>query len=740
MKKSKFNNILHISTFPPRECGIATFTQDLTTAFNRKFNPIVKAQVCALNELPTSIYNYNGSVVNQMAATELENYVSLAKKINDSKAIKLVNVQHEFGLFGGKWGDYIIPFLQALEKPAVVTFHSVIPKAEEGLKRVVRKITAESKAIVVMNKISQKILAEEYNVPQYKIFYIPHGIPQVTYEQSKAYKKNLGLENKIIISTFGLINKNKGIEYAIRALPKVIKKFPNIVYLVIGETHPNVRKIDGEKYRNFLQKEVKKLELKDNVKFYNKYISLEEIIRFLKATDIYISTSIDRNQSVSGTLSYALGVGRPVVTTPTQYAKYVINNNNGVFVNFRNPSQVSKAIVKILSNEKDLKLMGAKAYKETRKMIWPNVAESYFKLYQKIIKIEEEKNKLPEIKLDHVIRLTDNFGIIQHARYSNPEKRFGYSLDDAARVLIACAMHYKDNPSLELERLMQTYINFITFCQRKNGTFTNIVSSKKEKDRTTEEDVQGRTLWSLGYITAQDYLPNKIKKKALECFKKALPLIENIKAPRSIAFTINGLYFYLKGHPSIKLERKMKNLANLLVELYENNASYNWYWFENSLTYSNSKLPEALFLAYDLLKNKKYLDIAQSSLEFLDSVTFGSDYYSPIGQKGWYVRHKERSYFDQQPEDTATMVQTKIAAYKITKNKKHLQDALKAFQWFLGKNHLGLMVYDEVTGGCHDGLGQYDLNLNEGAESTVCYLMARLSFEDKQIKNITKEI
>jgi len=736
----KFNNILYISTFPPRECGIATFTQDLTAAFNKKFNPIVRTQVCALNELPTSIYNYEASVVNQIAATELENYVFLAQKINESKAIKLVNIQHEFGIFGGKWGDYIIPFLQALEKPAVVTFHSVIPNPEESLKRVVKKITAESKAIVVMNKISQKILTEYYNVPQYKIFYIPHGIPQVTYEQSKPYKQQLGLEDKIVISTFGLINKNKGIEYAIRALPKVIKKFPNIVYLVIGETHPNVRKVDGEKYRNFLQKEVKKLGLKDNVKFYNKYISLEEIIRFLKATDLYMSTPIDPNQSVSGTLSYALGVGRPVVSTPTQYAKYIINKNNGVFVDFRSPSQISKAVIKILSNEKALKSMAAKAYKETRKMIWPNVAESYFKLYQKLIKIEEEKNKLPEIKFDHIIRLTDDFGIIQHARYSNPEKRFGYSLDDVARVLIACSMHYKNNPSLQLEKLMQTYINFIIFCQRKNGTFANIVSSKKEKDRTTEEDVQGRTLWSLGYVIAQDYLPEKIKKKALESFKKALPLLENIKAPRSIAFAINGLYFYLKSYPNSKLKHKMKSLADLLTELYEKNASYNWYWFEDCLTYSNSKLPEALFLAYDLLNNKKYLDIAQSSLEFLDSITFGSDYYSPIGQKGWYFRHKERSYFDQQPEDTATMVQTKIAAFKITKNKKYLQDALKAFQWFLGKNHLGLMVYDEVTGGCHDGLGKHDLNLNEGAESSICYLMARLLFEDKQIKNIIQEI
>jgi len=302
-------------------------------------------------------------------------------------------------------------------------------------------------------------------------------------------------------------------------------------------------------------------------------------------------------------------------------------------------------------------------------------------------------------------------------------------------------MHYKNSPSPQLEKLMKVYMNFIKFCQRKNGSFVNIVSYKKEKEKTFEEDVQGRTIWALGYIITRNYLPAKIKKDALKYFHLALSQLPNIKAPRSIAFAMQGLYFYLKSFSKQnKIKRIFDKFADHLVEIYKNNASHNWLWFENSLTYSNSKLPEALFYAYDLSKNKKYLKIAKSSLGFLDSITFGSDYYSAIGQKGWYSKGEERSYFDQQPEDAATMVQTKIAAYKITKNKKYLDDALKAFQWFLGKNYLSLMVYDEVTGGCHDGLGQYDLNLNEGAESSICYLMARLSFEDPKIKNKIREV
>lgn len=731
------SHILFISTYPPRECGIATFTQDLTTALDKKFNPLVKTKIGALNEQATSIYNYNNNVIHQITATELENYVSFARKINSRHDIKIVNIQHEFGIFGGNWGNYLIPFLQALEKPVVVTFHSVIPQPSDYLKKVVRMIAAKSQALVVMNKLSQRMLALDYDIPQYKIAYIPHGIPQVIYGPSKLYKEQLGLEGKVVLSTFGLLSENKGIQYAIRALPKIVEKFPNLIYLIIGETHPNVRKGEGERYRNFLNQEVRKLGLKNNVKFYNKYVNLEEITNFLQATDIYISSSISSAQSVSGTLSYALGCGRPVISTPTQYAQHIVTKENGLLVRFRNSSDISKAVLSLLADEKSMQSMAANAYKDTRPMIWPNVAESYFKVYKKLAPIKTEENKLPGIKLDHIVRLTDDFGIIQHARYSRPEKRFGYSLDDAARALIVCAMYYKNNPSSQIENLMQIYLDFIKFAQRKNGTFVNIISYQRQKEKAYEEDVQGRAIWALGYVIAQDYLPRSLRNEALQYFKRVFPQLAKIKAPRSIAFAMTGLYFYLKAFPQeIKLKKIFEEWAQHLVELYEQNASHNWRWFENSLTYSNSKLPEALFLAYHLLKKKKYLKIAQASLKFLDSLTFGPKYYAPIGQKGWFFKDKNRAYFDQQPEDVATMVQTKILAWEVTSNKKHLADALKAFQWFLGKNYLGLMVYDELTGGCHDGLGQYELNLNQGAESTICYLMARLAFQDPVLANI----
>ena len=427
-----------------------------------------------------------------------------------------------------------------------------------------------------------------------------------------------------------------------------------------------------------------------------------------------------------------------MVSTATEYAKYIVDGTNGILVKFKDSREISRGIIRLISNEKLQKQMAVHAYKDTRPMIWPSVAESYFKLYKKFAELGAEDNKLPEIKFDHIMNLTDNFGIVQHAKYTNPNKKFGYSSDDVARALIACAERYKDSPSAQLEKLMDIYIRFMKFVQRKDGTFANIVSySKKKRDNTIEEDVQGRTLWALGYVLAQNYLPKKLREKALKLFKvSVLPIYKRIKAPRSIAFAIAGLYFYLKTFPNNKKLRKVfKDFSDRLVKLYETNDCPEWHWFEGYFTYSNSRLPEALFYAYNLLKDKNYLKIANSSLDFLESITLDRDYYMPIGQKGWYFRNKQRAYFDQQPEDTAAMVQTEIVAYKITKDKKHLNNAIKAFQWFLGRNHLGLMVYDEVTGGCHDGLEEHGLNLNQGAESTICYAMARLSFEDQEIKN-----
>lgn len=734
--KQTKNSVLYLSTYPPRECGIATFTRDLTTAFDKLFNPDVKSRVLAINDTPTSFYNYPSKVWSSINAGNLENYVEMAERINRNKKIKLVNIQHEFGIFGGDWGDYLIPMLQAIKKPVVITFHSVLADPDDHLKKIVQLIAQNSQAIVVLNDRSQDVLKLDYQIPKYKVVVIPHGIPGVTFEPSKNIKKQLNLEGKTVLSTFGMLSKDKGIEHAIRALPRVVKRFPNVIYLVVGATHPQVRRHEGESYRNFLMKEVNRLGLKQHVKFYDKYLPLDEIVNHLKATDVYICSATNPKQSVSGTLAYALGCGRAVVSTPTEYAKYVVSpEKNGLFVKFKDSASISKALLRILEDEKWLKSMHHEAYESTRHMTWPNVAASYFKLYNRFADLETEEKKLPEIKLDYLACLTDDFGIVHHARYSKPEKRFGYSLDDNARALMVSADHYDTDSKPEIVDFMRTYIKFMKFAQKPSGNFTAIVNSKKRKDAAPgSEDIQGRAVWSLGYILSKDSLPIGIRSEAKKLFARTLPTLNDIKSPRAMAFAMIGLSHYLKKFHNKRLENKLRNFANRQVKLFKEAATSDWQWFEEILTYSNSKMPESLFHAFAVLGDKKYLDVAEKSLKFLSRVTFEPEHYTPIGQNGWYLRHKKRAYFDQQPEDAASMVQTKVVAYKTTNNKEYLDDAFKAFQWFLGRNHLGRMVYDEVTGGCHDGVGEHAVNLNQGAESTLSYLMARFSFEEPGIK------
>ena len=737
---AKEDTIVYLSTFPPRECGIATFTQDLSAAMDKQFNPTVKSKIAAINESPTSFYNYPSKVFSSIASTNLRDYIDLAKKIDTDRNIKIVNIQHEFGIFEGTWGDYLISFLKTIQKPVVITLHSVIPNPEDRLRHTVQSIDTWVKAIVVMNEYSKQILESQYGIPASKIFLIPHGIPQVPFRDCKDAKEELGLHDRIVLSTFGMLSENKGIEYAIRALPTLIKKFPEIIYLVIGATHPVVRKREGESYRNFLVHEVEKLKLKNHVKFYNRYLGLEEIIEYLKATDIYICTTTDSEQSVSGTLAYALGCGRAVVSTPTQFAQYILTKKNGILVNFRDSESLGHSLNLLLSDKKLLQSMHKNAYQSTRHMTWSNVAAAYFRLYKKYADLRTEEWKFPEIKLDHLVRLTDDFGIFQHARYNLPAKRFGYSLDDVARALIVCTKHYRMNRGEEMLQLIRIYLRFMQFAQRTDGSFANIISYQGHRDDTVEDDVQGRALWALGYTVSCDFLPEKIRDEAEILLKRALKHTLKIRPPRATAFTMIGLYFYLQHNRQKRLHMLFKKLADRQVALYRSYSSPDWQWFEHKLTYSNSKLPESLFYAYALTRTNEYLEVAEKTLAFLKAITFRENHYSPIGEAGWYHKDKKRAHFDQQPEDTASMVETKIVAYKITKDAQHLRDAREAFQWFLGRNHLQQVVYDEITGGCHDGLGRNTLNLNQGAESTISYLMARLAFEDEEIKrNLGRE-
>jgi len=722
-----------LSSFPPRECGIATFTKDLSVAMDKRFNPKLKSKVIAVNE-NENFYNYGKKVILELSKDDIESYINVAKEVNRSDNIKLVCIQHEFGLFGGEYGSYLIPFLENVNKPVVVAFHSVLQAPDEMRKKVIRAIAARSAAIIVTANAAVDILNKDYDIEKEKIHVVHHGIPDVPFQDSNKMKKKLNLDNKLVLSTFGLLSRGKGIEYMIRALPELVKKYPNLVYLIIGETHPVVRRQEGEKYRNSLVRLVGKLGLKNNVKFYNKYLSLKEIISYLLASDAYICTNLDKDQISSGTLAYALGCGRAVVATPSVYAKEMLSNNRGLLADFQKPESFTSNLDKLLSNPGLKKEMEREAYTFGRSMIWSNVAFNYLNIFNQVVRLREDTTeKFPKIKLNHLRKMSDEFGVIQFANNAVPDKSSGYTLDDNSRALIVAVL-YEKLFGTNSSKLVEKYLNFLKNAQEEEGHFRNNYFNENEITDSHSEDSFGRAMWALGYVVNQSKNPNFVE-QAKVLFNKSLNKIDHFGSLRANAYTLIGLCNYYNCDKNENILKKINTIADYVVERYEKESSLSWDWFEPHLTYSNAKLPECLFFAYETTKNERYLEIARKTLDFLTNIVFVDGQLAPIGQSGWYKRNGNRAFFDQQPVDACSMTLAYLTANRITNDQEYYNKAVLAFNWFLGKNHLKQMMYNEITGGCHDGLGRYSINLNQGAESTISYLMARLFLEEfKQFK------
>jgi len=732
---SKDSKICFLGNYPPKECGIATFTRDLVTSMNRRFNPKLKSRVIAINDSATH-YNYDNKVLLQINKEDPDNYRMMAGQVNASPDLKLVCVQHEFGIFGGDYGENLLQFLREIEKPVVVTFHSVLPNPDLRRKQTVREIASKSAAIVVMAQAAVEILNQDYGIERSKIYVIHHGIPNAQFVPSDQYKKKLGLDNKTIILTFGLLSRGKGIEYMIKALPPLVEKYPDLVYLIVGETHPDVRRSEGESYRNELIDLVKELNLENHVKFHNKYLSLKELVEYILACDIYAFTNLEREQITSGTLAYAMGCGRPVISTPVIYAEELLEQNRGVLIKeSRNPEAFTDALRNLLADRELRNNIAEAAYAFGRQMIWSNVAAKYLTVFNRVVMLREEiTKKYPIIKLEHLKKLTDKFGCIQFAKGSTPDKNSGYTVDDNARALIVAILHNSLSKSRLSLNLAKNYLKFLEMAQRKNGAFKNNFKNKNESEDEHGEDALGRAIWALGY-SIQKSRNKKISERAEYLFSKSKKQIEFLKSHRAKAFAIIGLCYKYKRYPVEADLIKIRKLSNSLVESYKECALHGWQWFEDVLTYANSKIPEALFVAYSITKNEKYLEVAERTLQFLTKIIFDEDELSPIGQNGWFSKEGKRALFDQQPIEAASMVLAYLTAYNVTKDKYYHERAVLAFNWFLGKNHLNQMLYDEATGGCFDGLGKYSLNLNQGAESTISYLMARLMLEEMSKKS-----
>ena len=725
--------VVHIGTYPPYQDGMATFTEHVLKAQELIIENRINFKVAAI-EIIKAI-KYPREVEWIIEKDNKSDYFRLVRQINRDPEIAAVFLQHEYGIFGGVWGSYIIEFLKRVKKPVITILHTVQNNPEMIVNKVTQEIIDNSTSIIVLTEHSKEQLLNNYCIKSQKIDVIPHGIHPVIFESPETVKKKLGMEGKLIIGTFGFLSPSKGIEYVLNALPAVFEKFPQAEYWLMGRTHPLVKKKFGEAYRKSLIELTKKLGIEKNVRFVDKFMSVEEELEFLSLVDIYVVTSLNPEQTVSGTLSYALGTGRCVISTNFAQAREVIKKDMGILIDFENPDAYTKAINHLLNRPKLRSKMHWVAFENTRHMIFPNVALSYLSVAAKNNPVlGKEEVLLPNLKFNHLINMTDNFGMIQFAVQTNPLTSSGYTIDDNARALITCVNYLEKDENEHLLKLVELYLEYISICQTDSG-FINYIGEDKKEDRQRNsrenlDDAKARTLWALGEVLNSN-LPSELKEKAYRIWRKAKVSSIRFSFLRSKAFLIKALTNcyqsdFFEGRKD-SLAKRIAKEADYLCYVYNKHVSqdHKWEWFEHEMTYSNALLPEALLIAFDIVEKETYFNIGLTSLEFLNSVTFRDYLCIPIGNN-WYERGKGRSYFDQQPEEAAALVYALVSAYELTQDLRYRKLAMRALFWFLGNNNLGMHIYDKITGGTRDGLTQDGVNLNEGAESTVSFLLARL--------------
>ncbi len=724
--------ILFISSYPPRECGIATYSQDLIRAMHNKFGHSFNINVCAL-ESGKATYNYPDEVKYVLDTSQSHEYLELANYINQNDRIKVVLIQHEFGFYQSQ-PEAFLQFIYKVSKPVIIVFHTVIPHPEESLKRTVKSMVAACESIIVMTHNSARVLSDDYEVPQQKISVIAHGTHLVLHLSESFLKGKYGLTGKKVLSTFGLLSSGKGIETTLDAMPSIIKSSPDVVFLVIGKTHPEVVKNDGEVYRDMLVKKVNETGIQDHVKFINSYLALPELLEYLQLTDIYLFTSKDPNQAVSGTFSYAMSCACPIISTPIPHALEVLSDDTGIIIDFQNSQQLAEGVIRLLNDEPLRKNISTNTLQKIISTTWENSAISHALLLEKISgsKISPQY-RLPAISLNHIKQMTTDFGIIQFSKINQPDIDSGYTLDDNARALIAMCMHYElttDNNDLAYIRI---YLNFINHCLQPNGDFLNYVDKEirftGQNNSTNLDDANGRAIWALGYfISRKALLPKDLISTAETILQKALLRVETMHSTRAMAFAIKGLSFYHTVNKEAVYILHTETLADRLVQMYKHESVENWEWFESYLTYANSILPEAMLYAGLMTNNSKYKYVARESFGFLLKSIFTEKGIEVISNKNWLKGH-EAGRFGEQPIDVAYTIMTLSKFYDVFNDKEYLNKLMIAFNWFLGSNRLHQIVYNPCTGGCYDGLEDTHVNLNQGAESTISYLMARLTVE-----------
>lgn len=725
--------IVCITTYPPRECGIATFAQDLIRAIQSKFGNSYSIRICAV-ESGTEKYAYTRkqAVEYVLNTSDASAFATLAKQLNEDSEVEIVLVQHEFGLYMEQ-EEAFLEMLEQLSKPVILTFHTVLSQPSLDMYGSVRRMIVACKYLVVMTQNSRRILLRVYHADDGKIEVIPHGTHLVSFKDKNMLKSFYKLSGRRVLSTFGLLSPGKSIETTLGALPDIVKENPSVIFLIIGKTHPGVLKVEGEKYRNLLKEKIKDLHLEEHVLFINQYLELPVLLEYLQLTDVYLFTSSDPNQAVSGTFVYAISCGCPIIATPIPHALELLSDDAGIIFDFKDSVQLAIAANRLLADESlrtEMKLVGLQ---KTAATAWENVAIAYTLLFQRTGEPEEELiYSLPPVNTSHIRRMSRQWGIIQFAKGNRPDSSTGYTLDDTARALIAMCQVVATGKGKVKERYVRTYLNFIRYCQQPDGSFLNYVDQDglftSQNQEVRLDDSNGRAICALGYfISCSVHFPALWKEEAMAVFERTFQQFSRIESPRSMAFMLEGLYYYTRVCPSVQADAYIGLLANKLVQCYRRTAGGEWLWFETYLTYDNGILPESMLLAYQAIGREEYKQIAWEAFEFLLKKLFVGNRLQVISNQGWMHKGEEHHGFGEQPVDVAGTVIALGAFYQVFKEEKYLRMQTDAFNWFLGNNHLHQIIYNPTTGGCYDGLEENNINLNQGAESTVCYLMARLA-------------
>ena len=732
------NRVAFVGNYLPRRCGIATFTTDLCTALT---DHSVECLAVAMND-NSERYDYPPPVRFAVEQNDLTCYRRAAQFLNNR--VDIVSLQHEYGIYGGPAGSHILTILSELRARVVTTLHTVLRDPNIEQRRVLEQVGRLSDRVVVMSRRGAAFLQDIYGFSAEKIDFIPHGIPDFAFVDPSFYKEQFAVPGKSVLMTFGLLAPGKGLESVIRALPAIIARFPNVVYLVVGVTHPHVLHQQGETYRMSLRRLARDLGVEDHVVFHNRFVDHQELVEFLGAADIYVSPYEHEAQITSGTIAWAVGAGKAVISTPYWYAQELLADERGVLVPFKDAVATAEAVIRLLENDAERNAMRKRAYLFAREMIWPNVARAYLDSFARAREQRAQllcltrafapqplrSDLLPKVRLQHLRRLTDGTGILQHARFAVPNYHEGHTTDDNARALVLMALldELGEQPADEIEDMTTRYLAFVAYAFNAGARrFRNFLAYQPRHwvEEVGSEDSHGRALCGLGVLVGHTKRPG-LRGMAVDLFNAALPTVLELSSPRAWAYALLGIHDYLRCLSGDRAaEETGRQLADRLVTRFRDSQSEGWTWFEDSLTYANACLPQALLVAGESLGQSHCTEIGLASLGWLMDVQRApAGHFVSVGSNGFYVRGGTCARFDQQPIEACVSVSACLTALRITGDPRWHREAERAFEWFLGCNDLGLPLCDLRTGACHDGLCPDQVNANEGAESTLAYLLA----------------